>query len=67
MGRSARATPRSFKIDENALGILEAEARRRHTNPSALLNQFLTSYAEYGRIAEQMNALSLSRQTFMEI
>jgi len=59
--------PRSFRIDENTLDILEAEARRRHTSPSALLNQFLTSFAEYGRFADQMCALSLSRQTFSEI
>jgi DNA-binding transcriptional ArsR family regulator len=59
--------PRSFRIDEDALEALEAEARRRRTSPSALLNQFLISYAEYGRFAEQMGALSLSRQTLTQI
>jgi hypothetical protein len=56
--------PRSFRIDQNALDALESEARRRRIGPSALLNQFLISYAEYGRFADQMGALSLSRQTF---
>ena len=63
----ARARPRSFRIDEDALQVLESEARRRSTSPSALLNQFVISYSEYGRIAEQMAALSLSRKTFIEI
>jgi len=62
-----RARPRSFRIDEESLQVLEAEARRRRTSPSVLLNQFVVSYAEYGRVAEQMAALSLSRKTFMEI
>ena len=62
-----RAGPRSFRLDESALEVLEAEAKRRNTSPSALLNQFLVSYAEYGRVYEQMAALSLSRQTFMEV
>ena len=67
MGRSTRAMPRSFRIDENALEALESEAQRRHSSPSALLNQFLTSFSEYGRFADQMGALSLSRQTFSAI
>ena len=32
-----------------------------------MLNQFLIAYAEYGRFADQMGALSLSRQTFAAI
>ncbi len=67
MGRSPRAMPRSFRIDENALKILEEEAKRRRLTSSALLNQFVISYAEYGRFADQMSALSLSRKTFTEI
>ena len=67
MGRSPRATPRSFRIDEAALEVLEAEAKRRRTSPSALLNQFLISYAEYGRFVEQMGGLTLSRKTLIEI
>lgn len=67
MGRSSRAKPRSFRIDESALEVLESEAKRRGASPSALLNQFLIAYAEYGRFVEQMGALSLSRQTLREI
>jgi len=65
--RSPRALPKSFRVDENALEVLKFEARRRQTNPSVLLNQFLTSYVEYGRFAEQMGVLSLSRKTLIEI
>jgi len=67
LGRSPRAKPRSFRIDETALEVLENESKRLRISPSALLNQFLIAYAEYGRFAEQMGALSLSRQTFMEV
>jgi len=64
---SPRALPRSFRIDEKALDVLQEEARRRHVNPSSMLNQFVVAYAEYGRFAEQMEAVSMSRQTFLEV
>ena len=65
--RSTMTVPRSFRIDERALEVLQDEAQRRRINPSSLINQFVVAYSEYGRFAEQMGAISLSRQTFMEI
>jgi len=47
--------------------VLQTEAKRQHTSPSALLNDFVVSYAEYGRFVDQMGAISLSRQTLTAI
>jgi len=65
--RSRRTVPRSFRIDEKALEILESEAERQSISPSSLVNRLIIGYVEYGRIADQMGALSMSRKTLIEI
>ena len=57
-------TPRSFRIDKKALGVLQSEARRQRVTLSSIVNKLITSYVEYGRFAEQAHAISLSQYTF---
>jgi len=64
---SRRTVPRSFRIDEKALEILESEAERQSISPSSLVNRLIVGYVEYGRIADQMGAVSMSRKTLIEI
>ena len=56
--------PRSFRFDKKQLDVLQSEARRQRVSLSSILNKLVGSYVEYGRYAEQAQALSLSRNTF---
>jgi hypothetical protein len=51
-------------VDERVLDALREEAKRSNISLSTLVNQVLTKYADYGRFANRMNALSLARKTF---
>ena len=56
--------PRSFRFDKKQLEVLQSEARRQGISLSSIVNKLVTSYVEYGRYAQQAQALSLSRNTF---
>ena len=62
-----RTVLKSFRVDAKAFRVLQGEAKRRDVTPSALVNQFIVAYAEYGRFVDQLNALSLRRKTLSEI
>ena len=57
----------SFRVDRRIMTILREESKRKNISLSGLVNQILTTFADYGRFADRMNALSLARKTFTSI
>ena len=56
---------RSFRLDEDALGVLEDEASREHASVNTLENKLLWQYSEFTRFAKRFNSLQISHATFL--
>jgi len=67
MSDRVKTESQSFRVDQRVLDNLKEEAKRGNITLSSLVNQILTKYADYGRFANRMNALSLARKTFSSI
>ncbi len=62
--KKSKTVPKSFRIDETALLAVEAEANSQNVSPNTLVNQILKQYAEFDRIAHNINSVNLSSSTF---
>jgi predicted DNA-binding ribbon-helix-helix protein len=67
MTHREKTESQSFRVDERILDVLREEAKRDNVSLSALVNQILTKYVDYGRFASRMRALSLAQKTFASI
>ena len=61
-----KTVAKSFRIDQNALGALQEEARKQQISLNTLVNQLLVGYSEYGRFIRHMNGVSISGGAFFE-
>jgi hypothetical protein len=57
----------SFRIDEEWLDTLRAEAERQGISVNALANRILQNYDEHFRWTERLNAVFITRPTLAEI
>jgi len=62
-----KTVAKSFRINQSAIEALGEEARKQTISLNTLVNQLLVGYSEAGRYMKQMHALTLTRQTFVEI
>jgi len=63
----SRTVAKSFRVNRNALSVLQSEAKRQNLSVNTMVNQLLISYAEYGRFAQRAHSLNLTHRTFAEI
>ena len=67
MPRDGKTVAKSFRINQAALEALQEEARKQTISLNTLVNQLLVGYSEAGKYMRQMHALTLTKQTFVEI
>lgn len=67
MPREGKTVAKSFRVNEKALQALQEEAARQSISVNTLVNQLLLDYSEFGRFAQRLSAMRLSRGTLSEI
>lgn len=67
MPRVGRTVAKSFRVNEKALEALQEEANRQSISVNTLVNQLLLDFSEFGRFLQRVNAIRMSRKTFLEI
>jgi hypothetical protein len=65
--REGKTVAKSFRVNEKALEALQEEASRQSISVNTLVNQLLIEYSEFGRFLQRVNAIRMSRKTFLEI
>ena len=63
----ARTIPKSFRIDEAALVVVEQEALAQKVSSNTLVNQILIQFSEFDRFAKKINAVKTSSFVFRGI
>ena len=67
LAREGKTVAKSFRVNEKALEALQEEAERYRISVNTLVNQLLLDYSEFGRFLQRVNAIRMSRKTFVEI
>jgi putative component of toxin-antitoxin plasmid stabilization module len=66
-GQKRRTISRSFRLDEQALNILEEEAEKQKTTPNALLNHILSDYCLFYRYLKHIPTITMTQELFAKI
>jgi len=64
---NSKTVAKSFRVNRNALHVLQDEAKRQNLTVNTMVNQLLISYAQFGRFAQRAHSLNLTQKTFAEI
>lgn len=63
-GRKKKSVIRTFRIDEDALEIIEKDAQEKKISANTLVNQLLLAYANFDRYMEQFPMIKISTNVF---
>lgn len=65
--RRGKTAIRSFRVDEDALGIIESEAKRQGISVNTLVNQLLQAYVNLDRFLEPLSMVKISSDCFRDL